>query len=416
MLIADALKADPTALMSYLCEAATRLRAMTQGSQHAHWHSSLTVSSATPLNPLANSDWQQWPIAPLNAKGHIAWPRGLQALWLCQQITVPEALEGFHLAGLSLRLGLTWWAEAVKVYVNGECVQEGDLFDYFARIPLSDRVTPGDTFTIAIHLLSPGHDDGALVCSDMIYETDSTASPEPGFIADELTVLQTYAAKLAPEKLPVMAAAIAPLDWSTVSQRESFQAELAALRQRLLPFSSWIKQRRIACVGHAHLDLAWLWPVEDTWRAAERTFQSVLALQTSFPELTYTHSSPALFEWLEIHRPDLFHQVQQAVAAGSWAIDAGLWVEPELNIIGGESLARQILYGQRYSQSRFGQVSAIAWLPDSFGFSWQLPQMLIQGGIQCFATQKLRWNDTTTFPHNLFQWEGLDGTQILSLT
>ncbi|NER83816.1 MAG: alpha-mannosidase, partial [Leptolyngbya sp. SIO1D8] len=99
-----------------------------------------------------------------------------------------------------------------------------------------------------------------------------------------------------------------------------------------------------------------------------------------------------------------------------WGIDAGLWVEPELNTIGGESLARQILYGQRYSQSRFGQPSEIAWLPDSFGFSWQLPQLLKQGKIDYFATQKLRWNDTTTFPYSLFKWEGLDGTQLLSLT
>ncbi|HEY9889471.1 MAG TPA: glycoside hydrolase family 38 C-terminal domain-containing protein, partial [Candidatus Obscuribacterales bacterium] len=192
--------------------------------------------------------------------------------------------------------------------------------------------------------------------------------------------------------------------------------ELARLRERLLPLSTWIKQRRLTCVGHAHLDLAWLWPVEDTWRAAERTFRSVLALQAEFPELTYTHSSPALFAWLETHQPELFQQVVAAVQAGTWAIDAGLWVEPELNTLGGESLARQILYGQRYTQSRFGQRSAIAWLPDSFGFSAQLPQLLHLGGIHCFATQKLRWNEATTFPHQLFWWQGLDGTQILSLT
>lgn len=397
-----------------IADTASRLQSLTQRSHQPYWH-----FSQAPLQPsqvVAHQDWHQWAIAPLNEKDHIAWPRGKQPLWLCQEIIVPTALHDFPLAGLSLRLGLTWWADTVHIYVNGKLVQAGDLFDYFARIQLSNRVTPGDRFVVAIHLLSPGHDEGALVRSDAIYQATDLATPDPGFVADELAVLSTYAEQLAPDQLATIATAIAPLDWSQVSQSAAFQAELAALRDRLSPYSGWIKQRQIACVGHAHLDLAWLWPIAETWQAAERTFRSVLALQTDFPELTYTHSSPALFDWLETHQPELFEEIRLAVKAGSWTIDAGLWVEPELNTLGGESLARQILYGQRYTRSRFGQESAIAWLPDSFGFSWQLPQLLKLGKIDYFATQKLRWNETTRFPHSLFWWQGLDGTAILSLT
>jgi alpha-mannosidase len=403
-----------SALSTTIAHTAQRLRNCTQRSHQAGWHWAQIDGSPTAV--LNQTDWQQWPLAPRNAKDHIAWPRGQQPLWLCQAMTVPPTLNGFSLEGLSLRLGLTWWAEAVAVYVNGHLVQEGDLFDYFARVPLSDRVVPGDTFIVAIHMRSPGHDEGALVRSDAIYESTDAAFPEPGFVADELTVLQTYAEKLAPQKLSEMARAIAPLDLVSVADTVQLQQTLAVVRERLMPFSPWIKQRQITCVGHAHLDLAWLWPVEDTWRAAERTFRSVLSLQAAFPNLTYTHSSPALFEWLETHQPQLFQAVQTAVKQGSWSIDAGFWVEPELNTIGGESLARQILYGQRYSRSRFGKLSAIAWLPDSFGFSWQLPQLLKLGGIDYFATQKLRWNEATSFPHSLFWWQGLDGTVILSLT
>ena len=409
---------ETQSIRAAIANTAKRLKDCTQHSHQRTWRMALA-----PLDPsvvLPTQDWRHWAIAPCNETNYITWSRGQRPLWLCQAITVPKTVpkpsDGFPLEGLSLRLGLTWWAEAVAVYVNGQLVQEGDLFDYFARIPLSDRVTPGDTFVVAIHMLSPGHDEGALVRSEAIYESTQPTHPEPGFVADELTVLQTYAETLAPEKLTDIGAAIAPLDWSTVSDQGRFQQELAALRQRLHPLSRWIKQRQITCVGHAHLDLAWLWPVEDTWRAAERTFRSVLSLQESFPELTYTHSSPALFNWLETHQPDLFQTVCSAVKQGAWSIDAGLWVEPELNTIGGESLARQILYGQRYSRSRFGQESAIAWLPDCFGFSWQLPQLLKLGGIDYFATQKLRWNEATTFPHSLFWWQGLDGTQLLSLT
>lgn len=154
----------------------------------------------------------------------------------------------------------------------------------------------------------------------------------------------------------------------------------------------------------------------ETWDAAQRTFESVLALQQNFPELTFTHSSPALLAWVEEHRPDLFTQIQQQVQAGRWAIDAGLWVEPDLNLPGGEALVRQILYGQRYCVEKFGSVSAIAWLPDTFGFSWQLPQLLSQGGVRYFATQKLRWNDSNPFPHDVFTWQGRDGTTITAVT
>jgi len=394
--------------------AVQRLKDLTQRSLQAAWH--MTHENLPKAAVLGQNDWQQWPIAATNARGHIAWARGQQSLWLCQQIVVPETLNGFPLAGLTLQLSLTWWAEVVAIYVDGELRQEGDLFDYFGRLKLSDRVSPGDTFHVAMYLVSPGHDDGALVRSVVMYESADPALPEPGFVADELTVLQTYADQLAPDQLSEMAAAIAAIDWATVPQQDAFLQALAALRDRLQPLSPWIKQRQMTCVGHAHLDLAWLWPVADTWRAAERTFRSVLALQQDFPEMTYTHSSPALFAWLETHQPDLFQAVLTAIHNGKWSIDAGLWVEPELNTLGGESLARQILYGQRYTQDRFGQPSAIAWLPDSFGFSWQLPQLLKLGGVDYFATQKLRWNEATTFPHSLFAWQGLDGTRIISLT
>jgi len=161
--------------------------------------------------------------------------------------------------------------------------------------------------------------------------------------------------------------------------------------------------------------MAWLWTVSETWKAAERTFQSVLNLQKDFPELTFAHTTPALYEWMEQNRPSLFAQIQEQVKAGKWEIVAGFWIEPELNLISGESIVRQVLYGQRYLQEKFGNLCPIAWVPDTFGFTWQLPQILKQGGIEYFVTQKLRWNDTTNFPYEIFYWQAPDGTQILSV-
>jgi alpha-mannosidase len=190
---------------------------------------------------------------------------------------------------------------------------------------------------------------------------------------------------------------------------------LQHLRQCLLPYSDRIREHTVYLLGHAHLDLAWLWTVEETWQVAERTFQSVLQLQQDFPELIFCHTTPALYEWMEQHRPELFAQIQQQVDAGRWEALGGLWVEPELNLIGAEAIARQLLYGQRYYQAKFGQLSRIAWLPDTFGFCGQLPQLFQQAGIDYFVTQKLRWNDTTKYPHELFAWQAPDGSQVLSL-
>ena len=325
------------------------------------------------------------------------------------------ALGGsYPLAGLTLRLALTWWAEQAEIYVNGQLVQAGDLFDCSARVVLSNAVQPGEIITVAIRLVSPGHDDGALVKSQLLYES-AYDQIDPGFVADELAVLQSYLTAFAPEELVTLAQAVAAIDWSTAVDRASYDRQLETLRHHLLPFSDRLKQHTIYLVGHAHLDMAWLWPVSETWQAAERTFQSALTLQQDFPEFTFCHSTPALYAWMEQHRPELFAQIQTQVQAGRWEVVGGLWVEPELNIINAEAIARHLLYGQRYCQATFGAINQVAWLPDSFGFCWQLPQLLKQGGINYFVTQKLRWNDTTQFPHDLFNWQAPDGTTVLSV-
>ena len=400
-----------------IASAIARLRRLSQLDIQAGWR--VYDQDLAPEVALSPFDWRQWPMGQLNDRRHIAWEKGRRALWLCQQVVAPADLEGYSIAGLTLKLALRWWADRVRIFVNGQFVQAGDLFDCFTRIGLSESVSPGQPIKVGLRLLSPGHDNGALVYSHLVFEAPCNADvicPEPGFVADELAVLQRYLAQFAPARLPTLATAIGQLDWSVLGDRSQFQPSLAALRDTLRPLGDWLKHRQIYCLGHAHLDLAWLWPLRDTWQAAERTFESVLSLQQDFPELIYTHSSPALFAWLEANRPDLFAQIQQQVIAGRWEIAAGLWVEPELNIVSGESIARQVLYGQRYVQEKFGQISKIAWLPDSFGFCWQLPQILKQGGIEYFATQKLQWNDTTHFPHALFWWRAPDGTQLLSLT
>ena len=169
-------------------------------------------------------DQGEWTIADLNAKQHIAWEKGQKLRWLKQVITVPADLENYPLQGLSLRIALTWWAEAAQVFVNGKLIQEGDLFDCRMRLLLNDAVVAGEEITIALRLVSPGHDDGALMRSVCLYES-LTGFPEPSFVADELEVLQLFLQSFNPEKLAILEAAIAEINWSVLPRSRAVRSQ-----------------------------------------------------------------------------------------------------------------------------------------------------------------------------------------------
>jgi alpha-mannosidase len=385
-----------------------RLRQLSQIDVQKNW-----FYSTQNLAALESIDFSNLKVAPLNHKGYITWSAGRQVQWLAQKFTIPYHLQNYPLNGLSLRLGLTWWAEFVQIFVDGKLVQEGDLFDSSTRILLTNSVTPQTEFFVAIRLISPGHDIGALMKSRCIYEKDNDI--DPGFVADELTVLSQYLEAFAPEKLDFLAIKIAKIDWDVVADATAFNSFLNTLRQNLQPLAVNLKQRNFHLLGHAHLDMAWLWTTEETYDAAQRTFKSVLSLQQDFSDLTFCHTTPALYAWIEANCPDLFAAIGEAIDRRKWEVVGGMWIEPEVNLIGGESLVRQLLYGQRYNREKFGSIATIAWLPDSFGFPWQLPQILQQAGIEYFVTGKLHWNDTTKFPYGCFWWQSPDGTRIFTL-
>ncbi|MGM1050026.1 MAG: alpha-mannosidase [Bacillota bacterium] len=167
-------------------------------------------------------------------------------------------------------------------------------------------------------------------------------------------------------------------------------------------------------VGQSHIDIAWLWPVRETVRKTSRTFSTVDALMEEYPQYKYAQSQPLLFQFLKDNDPELYERVKERIAEGRWELVGGMWVEPDLNIPSGESLMRQMLYGQRFYQQEFGKMSDIEWLPDTFGYCASLPQILKHGRIRYFMTTKLGWNDTNVFPYDLFHWVGIDGTPMLS--
>jgi len=383
-----------------------QLRQSTQLNVHNGWR----------VSDYFTGDISTWPIGSLNEKNYLIWAKGQKVFWAAQTITVPETLFLYPLQGMVLRLKLTWWAHNAKVYVNGSLIQEGDLFDSSARILLSNSVSSGDTFTVVLRLVSPQHDIGGLMQAVCLYENDYPDLVEPSFLADELTVLNDYLQKFVPEKLKFLSNCLASVDWQySLADKQIFAKVVENIRAELKPLGSLLKKYSLNLLGHAHLDLAWLWPVEETWQVAHKTFTSVLNLQKDYHELIFGHTSAYLYQWLEINQNEQFKAIQKAVQEGRWEILGGMWVEPELNLVQGESLVRQLLYGQEYFLQKFGSPCQVAWLPDSFGFTWQLPQIFKLSGIKYFVTGKLHWNDTSKFPYGLFNWQGPDGSQIVTL-
>lgn len=169
-------------------------------------------------------------------------------------------------------------------------------------------------------------------------------------------------------------------------------------------------------IGNAHLDLAWLWPMAETYRKTERTFAAQLRLIEEYPEYKFIQSQPASYEMCRKYYPELFARIKEAVKSGQWIADGAMWVEPDTNMAGGEALIRQLVHGKRYYQEEFDVDSRVLWLPDTFGYTAALPQILKGCGVDYLVTQKIFWsyNEGDQFPYHYFTWQGMDGSKIVS--
>ncbi|MFF2378457.1 alpha-mannosidase [Streptomyces xiamenensis] len=190
-----------------------------------------------------------------------------------------------------------------------------------------------------------------------------------------------------------------------------------AARTRLAPAlaaPARASAHRLSAVGHAHIDSAWLWPLRETVRKVARTTANVVALMDEHPEFVFAMSQAQQLAWLKEHRPELFARVKKKIAAGTFVPVGGMWVESDTNMVGGEAMARQFLYGKRFFLDEFGIETDGVWLPDSFGYTAAMPQLVKLSGSSWFLTQKISWSQTNAFPHHTFWWEGIDGTRVFT--
>lgn len=168
------------------------------------------------------------------------------------------------------------------------------------------------------------------------------------------------------------------------------------------------------CVGHTHIDVAWLWTVAQTREKVARSFSTVLRLMKEYPEYLFISSQPLLYTFIKEDYPQLYQQIKEKVQAGVWEPEGAMWLEADCNLTSGESLVRQLLFGTRFFAREFGVKSELLWLPDVFGYSAALPQILKKSGINYFMTTKLSWNQFNKIPYDTFQWQGIDGSEVLT--
>ncbi|MGE5333097.1 MAG: alpha-mannosidase, partial [Nitrososphaerota archaeon] len=175
-----------------------------------------------------------------------------------------------------------------------------------------------------------------------------------------------------------------------------------------------VARPRVTAVGHGHLDVAWLWQTRHTREKAARTFAIATALMDAYPEYIFLHTTPQVFAWLKDDYPEIYARVRQRVAEGRFEAAGAMWVESDCNLVSGESLVRQILYGQHFLREEFGKEYNALWLPDAFGYSAALPQIMLRAGIPVFVTTKLSWSDTNRIPADTFHWRGIDGSTVVA--
>jgi len=389
--------------------ALTRLQDLTVYPE-AEWRYHTDV--AHPEDPsLSDSDWEQM-------KEGDAWKTGARALrrW----IEIPQTINGYDVRGARVELDLRFESQdaiIITVFSNRSQVARTDE-DLQQPIPLTESAVPGEKFLVAVRV--DANAVNTRLAESKLRILPAANRPDPGLVRTEIlaarVLIEAYAdgRREREEKLDNAVTAIdfAPLE---KGHQAGFDQSLRRAQSKLEELRPWLQQFVIRADGNSHIDMAWLWPWTETVEVVRNTFRSALDLMREYPDFKFSVSAAQAYSWMEEKYPDLFQEIEQRVREGRWEIVGGMWVEPDLNMPGGESLVRQLLTGKTYFHKKFGVDVNIGWNPDSFGYNWQLPQIYKRSGIDYFLTQKLLWADEfTKFPYRLFWWESPDGSRILT--
>ena len=339
--------------------------------------------------------------------------------WFAADVTVPEELEGLPV-GLTLVTGAEggWDLNNPQIhfYIDGRLIQGLDINHRFALITPCAKA--GETFHLALFAYTSDND--GFLC----WKTDLCGiNQEAQKLYFDAKVPFDAVMLLDPQDqnridaLSAINEAFNLLDLREVPS-EAFQNSLGSASEKLQqafyhkPCDESLPV--VYCVGHSHIDLAWLWTLAITREKAIRTFSSMLRLMDRYPEFIFTASQAPLYQFVQEDAPEVYAEIKKRIAEGRWDPEGAMYVEADCNLTSGESLVRQVLYGKRFFKNELGVDSKVLWLPDVFGYSAALPQILRDCGVDYFMTTKISWNEYNQFPFDSFRWRGIDGTEILS--
>ena len=342
--------------------------------------------------------------------------------WLCTKISIPESFGdenvlGIFDFGVPMGTGNNSNFESL-LYVNGKPYQgvDGNHKEVFfnlketgRELELSFRIWSGlngggrpREMTMSIDRAEFGVLDTA--ADDFYYL--AMAALETHELLDENNEYKSYI-------LNQLVEAFRLVDFTNKKSEayyESLQTALDYLRDRLKGHGK--PGVNVTMLGHTHIDVAWLWRLRHTREKTARSFSTVNRLMEKYPEYIFIQTQPQLYDYLKEDYPDIYEHIKKRVAEGRWEPSGAMWVECDCNLASGESIIRQILVGKNFFKKEFDYESEFLWLPDVFGYSWALPQILKKSGVNTFMTTKISWNDTNRLPYDTFIWRGMDGSEV----
>ncbi|MEG0491983.1 MAG: alpha-mannosidase [Clostridia bacterium] len=358
------------------------------------------------------------PYLPFDARS-MQWFGPDAHYWFRTECTVPNSMHGKPL-WLNVRSQIEEWDDAKNpqflLFVNGEAVQGMDM--NHRDVLLEKCAEGGKRYTLELQAYT-----GTLHSEFHLLSELREIDPEIEGLYYDLSVPLSAFPRLEEQARArmdlerVLNAAINLLDLR-VPYSDAFFASVQASRQYLAQalYTELAGHSDViaTCIGHTHIDVAWWWTVEQTREKVARSFATVLKLMDEYPQYKFMSSQPQLYVFLKERYPELYERVKQRIREGRWEPEGGMWVEADCNLTSGESLVRQFIHGKRFFKDEFGVDNRILWLPDVFGYSGALPQIMQKCGIDYFMTTKLAWNQFNRIPNDTFLWRGIDGTEILT--
>ena len=339
--------------------------------------------------------------------------------WFRAEYTVPKSMDGKTLY-LKVATQVDHWDYAKNpqflLFVNGQMTQGMDL--NHQTVMLERCAKEGETYTIDLQGYT------GVMFAELTFTMEAVEVDEKinEIYYDIVVPLQGFSRMQEDDKVrkdlrTILNNTVNLLDLRTPYSDSFYQSIEEAhnyIQKALYEDMSGYEDVIASCIGHTHIDVAWLWTVAQTREKVARSFSTVLKYMDEYPEYKFMSSQPALYQFLKERYPETYEKIKERVKEGRWEPEGGMWVEADCNLTSGESLVRQFLYGKKFFKDEFGIDSRILWLPDVFGYSGALPQIMKKSGIKYFMTTKLAWNQINKVPYDTMMWRGIDGSEIFT--